>query len=267
MDCQFFLVAFCCAIFSNAGALQTRSSSSGAGKADQTCGLDNTNFYCPVDAICKPRSQRCTGEEICIDPQTRMEPECYETSTPGKYIIRQGHANLGLSGSKKLLEHWFVTFRGLTYEFGKSYDVQILDVLDPIYKYINGRELNSGGIETVGSSYCTWEDATRFANRWDTDYSLFFNNCQHFARAMIEYLKESPCNQPSSSRSKQVESLDNYITTLLANCSVVCCDTESSAYPTAAASAWVIAFGVSAYSVINLLVWLWGTTLFPCCSS
>ena len=139
------------------------SSSSRAGVAPQTCGTDNTNFYCPYDGMCKPRSQRCTpGSRICDNPANTMEEGCLsDTSPPGEYIIKLGHAELGLSGSRKriILEHRFITFRGFTYEFGSSYGVQILDITDPMYKYINGQGLNSNGIETLGSSYCTWEDA------------------------------------------------------------------------------------------------------------
>lgn len=66
--------------------------------------------------------------------------------------MQLGHAQLFSSGSKKELppiEHQFVTYRGFTYKFGKNYAVQILDISDPIYKYINDRGLNSNGINLV----------------------------------------------------------------------------------------------------------------------
>lgn len=251
------LSIFCAAVQAHQ-ARSSSSSSSGAGVADQTCGTDNTRFYCPTDEMCKPRSERCTGTSVCINPQTNMESECYETSSAGKFYIRLGHANLGFSGSKKtLLEHRFITFRGFTYEFGKSYGVQILDIIDPLYKYRGGRDLNHNGIETVGSSYCTWEDATMFAGAWNTKYSLFRNNCQHFARAMTKFLTRSPCNAPSGSRAKrQDQDTTAYISQLLSDCSVVCCDATGSspatdsAPPTAAASVWVVSAS-AAYSIVK----------------
>ena len=92
--------------------------------------------------------------------------DCYQESN-GRYLIRIGHAKL--YGSKKrrtLFEHRFVIYRGYTYEFGGSYNTQTLDVADPEYKYYNGRHLNSNGIMTDGSSYCSYEDAVEFTNSW-----------------------------------------------------------------------------------------------------
>ena len=49
------------------------------------------------------------------------------------------------------------------YEFGGTYGVQILDTADPLYKYKMVKSyINSQGIEYVGSSYCTWQDATKW---------------------------------------------------------------------------------------------------------
>ena len=178
------------------------------------------------------------GTNICIG-RSGIEEGCFVSPTPDKYFVRLGHAKLGLSWSKSAhdLEHRFIAYRGLTYEFGSSYGVQILDTIDPMYKYRNGQELNSDGIQTVGSSYCTWDNATQFANGWDTKYSLLFTNCQHFTIAMRKFLSESPCNQPPSlRRQKRQDNLGDYIDQLLSNCSVVCCDNSNSAFPTAAAS-------------------------------
>ena len=140
---------------------RSSSSSSGPGVAPQTCGTNNMNFYCPYDSVdrCKPRNQRCTGSDICNNPNTMTEDDCSETSNPGQYYVFLGHAKLSDSSGKKRSikiypEHRFVTFRGFTYEFGKSYGVQVLDISDPIYIYINGQGLNSRGIKRIGSSYC-----------------------------------------------------------------------------------------------------------------
>ena len=206
------------------------SSSSGAGTANQTCGTDNINFYCPVDRLCKPRSQRCTHANVCNNPDTNTEDGCYETSISGLYNIQLGHAKLGFSGSKQYaLEHQFILYRGFAYEFGKSYGVQILDTADPQYKYRNGMHLNSKGIEIIGSGYCTWEDATSFANGWNKRYSFFFRNCQHFAIALEEFLTTGVCSVPISNRVKREDrtaDLNQQINDILQNCSIVCCDNE-----------------------------------------
>ena len=208
-----------------------RSTSNSRGNiAPQTCGTDNTNYYCPVDRLCKPRSQRCTHANVCNNPTTNTEDGCYETSISGLYNVRLGHAILfGSSGSKQYdLEHQFIVYRGFAYELGKSYQVQILDTADPQYKYRNGMDLNSKGIEVVGSGYCTWEDATMFVNGWKS-YNFAINNCQHFAIALQEFLTTGVCSVPISNRVKREDhtaDLNQQINDILQNCSIVCCDSE-----------------------------------------
>ena len=223
-----FKILLCLLVSSSllkANVIHRSSSSSGAGIAPQTCGTDNTNFYCPVDKLCKPRSQRCTRANICNNPDTNTEDECYETSLSGQYYVRLGHAKLGFFGSKQYaLEHQFIVYRGFTYEFGKSYGVQILDTADPQYKYRNGMHLNSKGIEVVGSGYCTWEDATSFANGWNKNYHLIKNNCQHFAIALQEFLTTGVCSVLRSE--DHTANLNQQINDILQNCSIVCCDNE-----------------------------------------
>ncbi len=100
MASQFSVLAliFFCAAFSSLQAARTRTSS-GAGTAPQTCGTNNINFYCPIDRMCKPRNQRCTGTNICVD-ETAIEEGCFEySSTPDKYSVRLAHAKLGSFGS------------------------------------------------------------------------------------------------------------------------------------------------------------------------
>jgi hypothetical protein len=166
------------------------------------------------------------------------EDECSEISNyTGQYYVFLGHAKLFDSFEKKRsikipLEHQFVTFRGFTYEFGKSYGVQVLDIIDPIYKYRNGTGLNSDGIERVGASYCGWEDANMVVEMWkNAKYKLFKNNCQHFAAAMIDTLIHGPCNRLAASRGKRQEcnaELSQYIDRQLRNCSLVYCYDDSS---------------------------------------
>lgn len=229
-------------------------SSIGAGVAPQTCGT--INFYCPYDQRdhCKPRRQRCIGSNTCNNPNTSKEEDCSETSNPGEYYVFLGHAKLIDSSSSKKrsikikLEHQFVTFRGFTYEFGKFYGVQVLDIADPIYKYKNGQYLNSNGIERIGRSYCSWEDANKVVEEWKSKkYKLFTNNCQHFADALSDVLINGPCNRPTASRGKREDNdveLPQYIDGQLRNCSLVCCYDDSSA----------TALIHNSYSVIFVLV-------------
>lgn len=214
--------------------------SSGSGVAQQTCGTDR--FYCKHDTeMCKPRTERCTGSGSCINPTTMTEDACLETSGLGKYTVQRGHSTLSSSSSSRKrqykFEHQFINFRGFTYEFGRSYGVQELDICDPMYKYINGKNLNSKGIRSEGSSYCTRDDVLTFVNMWkQKKYDLFTNNCQHFARALSTVLlhARSTCNTPQNTnqRGKRQANQDlvEYIDMQLTNCSLVCCyETESSA--------------------------------------
>ena len=220
----------------NCHSVMKRSSSGGVGVAPQTCGTKNTNFYCPYDPNpsdrCKPRSQRCNRSNICNKPNTMKEEGCSETSNPGEYYVLLGHAHLSRK-KRSTFEHRFVTFRGFTYEFGKSYGVQVLDIGDPIYKYKNGEHLNSGGIERIGGSYCNWEDANVVVEMWKSKkYNLFERNCQHFAAAMSRILIHGPCNRPPASQAKRQNNhveLSQYIDRQLQNCSLVCCYDVSSA--------------------------------------
>ena len=196
--------------------IRSSSSSGGAGVAPQTCGTDNRNFYCCYDLNerCKPRYQRCTGSNIilCNNPATMMEDGCLETTNPGEYNVLKGYTKLGS---------------------GISYAAQILDITDPKYKYrngLNGFKRN----ETLGPSYCSWEDANMFVDKWNKKYNWLTNNCQHFAAAMSKTLLKGPCNRSGNAalRSKHQDSNDEfaqYINMQLRNCSLVCCYDNSSA--------------------------------------
>lgn len=223
---------------------------SGPGVAEQTC--ETSNFFCPYDTqrdqqCSRPRSERCSSSSTCVNPTTMMEEGCQKTSTPGLYKVQLGHARLSsFSSSKKRscswnifrligtpVEHQFITFRGFTYEFGSSYGVQVLDIADPLYKYANGAELNSNGIENIGSSYCTMDDANMVVNMWkNEEYCLINSNCQHFAKAMSHVLLNSPCNQPSANgqlkkRQDNNQELVDFIDTTLRDCNIICCNTTT----------------------------------------
>ena len=203
------------------------SFSSGAGVAPQYCGTSNTNYYCPADGICKSRSQRCTNNEVC-DYGGNANDRCFMT-TSGAYTVQLGHANLFGSSSLKrstMYEHRFIQYRGFTYEFGKGYGVQILDVNDPDYKYRNNQNINSGGINNAGNGYCTWEAATMFTQMWKKeDYQLDSNNCQHFADALKKLLTTGSCAQQQSlkKREDRMNQLQQEIDAILTDCNVICC--------------------------------------------
>ena len=212
---------------------------SATGVAPQTCGTNNNKFYCAYDPAekCKSRSQRCTGSNICNNPNTNKEDDCLETPNPGEYYVLFGHAKLSDSSGKKrsirvALEHQFVTFRGFTYEFGKSYGVQVLDIADPIYKYKNGQHLNDKGIGQIGRSYCNWKDANLVVEMWRSEkYKLITNNCQEFADALSYILIYGTCNQPAAARVKRNDNdieFSQYVDRQLRNCSLVCCYDDSS---------------------------------------
>ena len=247
------LLLSCCAGLSSCSS---SSSNSGVGPEDQVCGT--TGFYCTgepdLSNKCKPRSSRCVGSDVCPN-----EDGCGETSNEGQYYVYKGHAKLGFSYLKKreiLLkpEHQFIKYRGFTYEFGGSYGVQILDINDPVYKYINGQSLKGRRIETVGSSYCTQADADLFASRWREKYtySWYKKNCQHFAKAMQTLLVHSYCRQPPATRGRrQAEDLEFTINAILTNCSIVCCDDVFSAAPTVTTNIWMSLLSVLVFTMVG----------------
>ena len=180
-----------------------RSCSSGTGVTPPRC--NNTSFYCPVDKTCKSRHQRCTFPSVCINTTTNIEDGC-QPNVSGCYNVLLGRSKLfGSSRRKRKLKsyefnHQFIVYRGFAYEFGKkkvgeNNQVKILDIADPQYKYRNWKKL-----EIVGSSSCTYEDATSFTTKWDeeVEYNLFKTNCQDFAGALIEYLINNVCNEPEN---------------------------------------------------------------------
>ena len=88
------------------------------------------------------------------------------------------------------------------------------------YKYKNGKELNSKGIEDVGSSYCTWQDATLFTERWlsSYNYNLLSSNCQDFARTLRVLLTTGVCSQLPSSVTNRMVALNEHITNTITAC-------------------------------------------------
>ena len=130
-------------------------------------------------------------------------------------------------------------YRGFTYEFGESYSLQILDINDPDYKYINGRNLNNRGIETLGTSYCSREDASMFLEMWrNSEYNVNGRNCQDFAEQYFAIFLTGTdpqgCNNPPSKRKKrQASDLRAYINSVLIDCSNYETSSTADSLPTA----------------------------------
>ena len=182
---------------------------SGPGPASQKCGT--TNFYCPVDQMCKPRDQRCTGSNICLN-NAGVEDKC-ECRADGKCAVYKGTSPLSSSSSSKRdlqlaclkyfytsTDHNFIDFKGFTYEFGSSYGKQVLDRNEPPspygYKYTSS---NTKSYTRVGYSDCTYEEAMVFVNDFYSRYCLCTHNCQDFARGLQRWLVTDNCNRVRSS--------------------------------------------------------------------
>jgi len=227
------------------------SSSSGSNVARQSCGTNNAEYCCPSggqSCLCTQRSKRCTSSEQCDyqDMGGVGGDKCFATSG-GLYEVKLGRSPLlGSSSKRKRLafEHQFIQYRGFTYEFGKGYGVQILDVNDPIYKYKSNRDVTS--IKFVGTSQCSWEEATLFTTMWKkSDYRLFSNNCQHFADALKVFLTGSSCSDGSSRNKRQTQGvLEAEIDQILTDCNITCC------YDNNDSGSSSVTISISAFSVL-----------------
>ena len=200
------------------------SSTPSPGLTAQRCGTDNTMYYCPLDESCHPREERCTLASNCID-RHEVENKCYKSEIEKAYTIYLGHAFPVAAGSS-LSEHQFIQYRGFTYEFAPRYGVQILDVNDPDYKYLNQRNITRNGIQNVGHSYCTWLDTTLFAERWQKgDHNLFTRKCEKFPTALLWYLTHGICSTPRipPKRQDRYGLLEIEIDGIFKDCNLVCC--------------------------------------------
>ena len=212
-------------------------SSSGPGPAPQLCG--NNNFYCPVDQMCKPRNQRCTGSNICLE--NGVEDKCDCRASDGKCPVYLGTSPVfdSIFSSKRDLqarissptdassclkflsdtpiEHQFIDFKGFTYEFGKSYLKQVLDRNEPLtpygYKYRPGGPDEVTSYNHVGDSDCTYEEVMVFVNDFYNRYCACTHNCQDFAQGLQRWLVTDNCNRVRSRvgrRQTETEDLSKY---------------------------------------------------------
>eukprot|EP00117_Sycon_ciliatum_P028297 scpid90426/ scgid22773/ len=177
--------------------LQTRSFS-GHGYASQTCGAER--FYCAQatgTSKCLPRSYRCPAGRLASTHMRCYMHECRRES-PHRFAVYLVMAKIPLGWllqipalfRNKKARHEAVLYRGFLYEFGKSYPSgQELDVLDPAYKYRNGRE-GYRVVSRSGSSSCTRAQVLRMMRAWTSThtYKLGKTDCQAFAKHLIQQL-------------------------------------------------------------------------------
>ena len=192
-------------------AYSSSSRCSGGNPEVQRCG--NELFFCPVDRLCKPRSKRCLPDSDICRSQPGVEENCRpHCCNQNSYQVLLGRTSL-LSRKKRLpeLNHQLITYRGFTYEFGCDYGVQILDLNDPNYKYQN----KTVKYTNKGASECRYNETLIFTNKWSSKYRLFTNNCQHFARALSEYLTTAECGSRRRSTN-----LDEFAESIFASCTI-----------------------------------------------
>ena len=195
------LLCIACACVSAAvsSSASARSSSSSSTYTQPIC--DPDGFYCPGENLgsytCLPRTDRCAGDAsapLCIQ---KTYEHCNYIQQSEKFVVKNHATPLaGLPSSKGIgnpldclgrkLEHQFIMYRGLMYEFG-SYGNRVQDPNDPNYEYRpGGREEKRSPIE-IGVSSCTYEEVIMFTKTWD-EYQLCSYNCQDFAKGLGEYL-------------------------------------------------------------------------------
>ena len=175
---------------------------SGSGTAPQKCGT--ANFYCPVDQMCKPRDQRCTGSSICLN--NGVEDKC-DCRGDGKCAVYKGTSPMSSSSSKRdigfeclkflytSIEYTFIDFKGFTYEFGPSYGKQVLDRNEPPTPYGYKYSDTIASYTRVGYSDCTYEDTMEFVNNFYDRYCTCSHNCQDFAQGLQDWLVTANCNR------------------------------------------------------------------------
>ena len=164
------------------------SSSSSGELETEKCG--KKMFYCPHNDECFDRKLRCTSSMVCVDINNN-EANCHETG-PGSGRYDFYRKKSPLKGLLKLADHWFVEYRGFVYEFGSA-GYQELDINDPNYKYGPGREKVTAE-DLQGTSSCTRDEVTTFIDKWlelNPNYHLIANNCQDFAKAVINELRSN----------------------------------------------------------------------------
>ena len=103
------------------------------------------------------------------------------------------------------VEHHFITYRGLMYEFG-CYGTRVQDPLDPKYEYRNGGRTYFNCEKVASSATCTYEQIKKFSKDW-TDYELCGHNCQDYARGLEKYINMN-CMEQGGRRRDETSDVD-----------------------------------------------------------
>ena len=154
---------------------------------DTTC--SDSEYYCDVDELCKSRDERCTGSLSCVNTLSGTEKGC-DCNAAGCCEVTLNSYPL-LSKKRAIrIEHDFVVYKGFVWEYG-CYGTRVLDMNDPLFSQ---QRTSATRTTSQGDSSCTYREALLFlehtGNRYSSArYSLFFNNCQDFAKAFTRWLK------------------------------------------------------------------------------
>ena len=110
------------------------------------------------------------------------------------------------------------------YEFGKygedgSGKVRVQDPNDPCYEY-NTRS-SQYTCRKDGVSNCTYDQVKPYLSRWDPEFKLCTNNCQHFAKGLEQFLIDG-CPNKAQNSNGSVDAMLEYIQTISTdeNCTV-----------------------------------------------
>ena len=210
---------FVCAILGCVNA----SSISCKNKVKYTC--EGEKFYYPRTQGCLPYSNRCTNKLEW--PWPTDASKCQETSYTGcdytSGVFKAYRCSSGLFSSKKYkIEHQFITYRGLMYEFG-CYGTRVQDPLDPKYEYrTNGGSKIKGCKKVASSATCTYEQIKQFSEPWtDERYKLLWRNCQDYARGLGKYINMD-CSMPGGRKREETSDLDfaKFVFSLSGNCTL-----------------------------------------------
>lgn len=193
-----------------------RSSSSGTGYyKTPECESEN-GVYCSllVTGFCQDRDLVCTqgyAESYRHPCSYKEDSRCNYYGKVGgvdKFKVTKHATPLAILPSSRtvnplrclkynVLEHHFITYRGLMYEFLDT-GARVQDPSDPGYEYRPGAR-SSKVKEVVGYSSCTYQDVKRLIDLWNQyeTYSLCSNNCQDFATGLGRYLtaEDADCTQ------------------------------------------------------------------------
>lgn len=133
-------------------------------------------FYCPAEGnnySCTPRTKRCTGNDSAPLCEQKTYQHCDYDSAKNKFKVYRFATSLFRFSSRGWhfvfdaltgkcfhykRKHHFITYRGLTFEFG-NYGTRVQDPNDPKYEY---NTKTTYGKTFLGESSCTYEQVVEY---------------------------------------------------------------------------------------------------------